>query len=125
VRLFVSEYVIDEIRALDGKIPAKYAVTQAQINELADQVSLFGIFVVSVPSVYTHSTDPADSHYVDLAAATDSSLIVSRDRHLLNLMDEKRDDAKDFRLRFPQILIVTPDVFARTLRDEEGSRTPV
>ena len=116
MRLFVSEYVVREIGELDGKIPAKYGVTQAQVNDLADQVSLFGVFVSEVPSVYRHPHDPDDSHYIDLAVATNSKLIVSRDRHLLNLMDRKRSDAIQFKRQFPQISIITPDVFAEQLR---------
>jgi len=119
VRLFVSAYVVQEIRELDGKIPAKYGVTSAQVNDLADEVSLFAILVSAVPSVYRHPHDPDDSHYVDLAVATDSKLIVSRDRHLLNLMDEKRADAKQFRRQFPRIQVLTPDTFAEQLRAEE------
>jgi putative PIN family toxin of toxin-antitoxin system len=118
VRLFVSDYVVREIRDLDGKIPAKYGVTSQQVNDLADEVSLFGVFVSNIPSVYLHPRDPDDSHYVDLAVATDSKLIVSRDRHLLNLMDDKRPEAQDFRRRFPRIAVLTPDVLTALLRAE-------
>jgi hypothetical protein len=45
--------------------------------------------------------------------------VTLHDRHLLNLMDEKRADAKAFRQAFPQIVILSPDAFARQLRAEE------
>jgi len=118
VRLFVSEYLVGEIRELDRKIPAKYEVTFQQVNDLADQLILFGTFVHVVPSVYHHPYDPDDSHYVDLAIATNSSLVVSRDRHLLDLMDQSRTDGKDFFQRFPHLKVVTPDNFVRQLRAE-------
>ena len=122
VRLFVSEYLVTEIRELDGKIPAKYGVTHQQVNELADQVILFGTFFSEVPSVYRHPHDPDDSHYVDLAVATNSALIVSRDRHLLNLMDDLRPEARDFKSRFPSLSVLAPEVFVQQLRAEAKKR---
>jgi putative PIN family toxin of toxin-antitoxin system len=119
VQLFVSEYLVNEIRELDRKIPAKYGVTSQQVNDLADQIILFGTFISIVPSVYQHPHDADDSHYVDLAVATDSTLIVSRDRHLLNLMDLNRLEAKDFQRRFPGLTVLTPEDFVRQLRAED------
>jgi predicted nucleic acid-binding protein len=119
VRLFVSEYVINEIRELDGKIPAKYSVTSQQVNDLADQVALFGIFVPDVPTVYGFPFLPDRWHYENLAVETKSDFIVSRDRHLLNLMEPVRTDGEDFRRRFPSISILTPESFLQMLRAKE------
>jgi putative PIN family toxin of toxin-antitoxin system len=119
VQLFVSEYTIGEIRELDRKIPSRYGVTRQQLDDLADQVILFGTFVSVVPSVYLHPHDPDDSHYVDLAIATNSTLIVSRDRHLLNLMDASRSDGKEFKDRFPDLTILTPENLIQQLLAQE------
>jgi putative PIN family toxin of toxin-antitoxin system len=120
IRLFVSDYVVEEIRQLDGKLPAKYGVTSQQINDLADQVILFGTFVMDVPSVYVHTIDPDDSHYVDLAVATQSTFIVTRDRHLLNLVDLTRPESAEFTRRFPNIAIVAPDSFVRKIQEQHA-----
>jgi len=121
VRLFVSDYVLAEIRELPRKIPPRYGVTAESADELASDLVKFATVVSSAPSVYVHPHDPDDSHYVDLAVATNSSLIVSRDRHLLKLMDVTRPEARDFRRRFPGIDVLSPDAFAQQLRDEEAS----
>jgi putative PIN family toxin of toxin-antitoxin system len=118
VRLYVSPYVLDEIRELPPKILAKYAVTQDQAAELADEIVTFATVVTDAPTIYTHPHDPHDSHYIDLAVATHSKLIVSRDRHLLNLMDQQRPEAREFRRRFPDLIVLPPDTFARQLRQE-------
>jgi predicted nucleic acid-binding protein len=120
VLLFVSDYLVREIRELEQKIPARYGVTPRQVNDLADQVILFGTFISDILSVYRHPHDPDDSHYVDLAIATNSTLIVSRDRHLLNLMDESRSDGKDFKQRFPDLEIMTPENLLQKIRIEQG-----
>ncbi|HMD53414.1 MAG TPA: putative toxin-antitoxin system toxin component, PIN family [Phycisphaerae bacterium] len=118
ISLFVSDYLVREIIELYSRIPARYGVTRRQINDLADQVSLFGTFVWPVPSVYTHPIDPDDSPYVDLAMAANARIIVSRDRHLLNLMDQAKPEGREFKRLFPTIMVVTPDAFAMQLRAE-------
>ena len=119
VRLFVSDYVVREIRELHAKIPAKYGVTRQQVNDLADEACVFGLFIQEVPSVYKHPDDPADSHYVDLAVATSSELIVSRDRHLLDLTNPVRPAAIAFRQFFPFVNVLTPEAFVKQLRAEK------
>src|SRR5258705_493398 len=75
--------------------------------------------VEDAPPIYTHPIDPDDSIYINLAVATQSMLIISRDRHLLNLMDVQRSEGKSFHSLFPQLVIMPPDVFAQQLREEE------
>lgn len=118
VRLFISPYVLHEIRELPSKIPPKYGVTPEQAGELADEIVTFATVVNDAPPIYTHPHDPDDSHYIDLAVATHSKLIISRDRHLLNLMDPLRTEAREFRQRFPDLIVLPPDTFARQLRRE-------
>jgi predicted nucleic acid-binding protein len=45
--------------------------------------------------------------------------LVSRDRDLLDLMDESRVDGADFRARYPNIKIIEPVAFLRALADAE------
>jgi putative PIN family toxin of toxin-antitoxin system len=120
LQLFVSQYVIDEIRDLYRKIPSRYGVTLDQINNLADDVTASAVFISAVPSVYLHPHDPNDSHYVDLAVATKSNLIVSRDRHLLQLMDATRGEGRDFLRRFPGISVIAPHELLVKLRENNA-----
>jgi putative PIN family toxin of toxin-antitoxin system len=115
VLLFVSPFVLAEVREIHEKLPAKYGVTAEQTEELARSVASFGTIVADVPDVYSHPFDPDDSYYVNLAAKTDSQLIVSRDRHLLNLMDSSRPEGRDFQLRFPALSIIDPVELLREL----------
>jgi predicted nucleic acid-binding protein len=120
VQLFANTYIIHEILALPLKIPRRYGITLEDAVELADEVREIATIVDDAPSVYVHPVDPSDSTYIDLALATASKLIISRDRHLLNLMDAKRPDGKHFRSIFPQLVIMPPHEFAKQLREEEA-----
>jgi predicted nucleic acid-binding protein len=92
------------------------AVTAPRIEEFVTEILKIAVFTPSVPVVYTHPYDPDDSNYVNLAAATQSRLIVSRDRDLLNLMDEKRKEGREFRTLFPSLRIMDPPAFLVELR---------
>jgi len=69
---------------------------------------------VNVPQRYTHPVDPKDSAYINLALATDSELVVSRDRHLLSLMDGTTPEGCSFQRRFPQTRSEAGRVSGRT-----------
>src|SRR3954469_9927433 len=119
VQLFASSAILQEIRELPLKIPARHGVTIKLAERLADKVRAHAIIVDDAPRVYTHPIDPDDSMYVDLAVATQSKLIVSRDRHLLNLMDLRRPEGQTFHALFPDLVVLPPHVFAQQLRAEE------
>jgi len=117
--LFVSPFVLAEIREIHLKLPPKYGITQEHTDELARAVLLFATIVTDVPDVYRHPHDPDDSAYVNLALKSNASLIVSRDRHLLMLADSGREEGRDFQARFPSLRILDPVAF---LRDVEQPR---
>lgn len=113
VLLFVSPFVLAEIREIHLKVPAKYGVTAEQTDELARAVALTATIVTDVPDVYHHPYDPDDSHYVNLALKVAARLIVSRDRHLLMLADPTRKEGLEFQSRFPELRILDPVQFLR------------
>lgn len=123
--LFVSPFVMAEIREIHEKLPAKYGVSAEQTDELARYVASFATIISDIPDTYLHPFDPDDSHYVNLAAKTESRLIVSRDRHLFNLMDNSRPEGLVFQSQFPSLRIIDPVEFLRALDEqraaEEGS----
>ena len=114
-RLFLSEYVIREIRELPTKIDVRLGVTPDRVERLLLDLAKYVRFVEHVPEVYVHPHDPDDSPYVDLAIASGSSLIVSRDRHLLDLMDPSREEGRAFRAQFAALRIVDPTSLLREL----------
>ena len=111
IELCTSEYVLDEIRELYLKLPPRAAVTQDDTEDLALQVRSISRVVRTVPPVFTHPIDRDDSEYVNLAIATESAVVISRDRHLLRLSDPAIDWSKDFRSRYPTIRFLTPEQF--------------
>src|SRR5215212_482835 len=124
VRLFASSRILLEVQALPFKISRQYDITIEDAAQLAEEIRKIATIVDNAQPLYVHPIDPDDSEYINLALATNSELIVSRDRHLLNLMDVQRPHARDFHKRFPQLLILSPDQFARQLREEERQANP-
>ena len=80
-----------------------------------------GTLIEIIPEVYRHPIDPDDSHYVNLALACNAKLLVSRDNHLLNLMDPKRPEGRDFLNSFPTIEILPPESLLKELKEYRPS----
>lgn len=95
VFLFASAVVLEEIRQLHQKIPAKYGVTAEQTDQLATSVASFATIISDVPELYRHPIDPDDSHYVNQAAKVSARLVVSRDRQRRRDGGDKRSPARD------------------------------
>lgn len=64
-----------------------------------------------MPAVISHSRDPDDEPYLNLALAARAHYLVSRDNGLLDLMQNE-----DFRSRYPELRIVEPIDLLRDLR---------
>jgi putative PIN family toxin of toxin-antitoxin system len=80
--------------------------------------------VAPVAQVFTYARDPKDEKYVNLAVAAGARYLVTWDKDLLDLMDENRPEGKDFRQRFPGLLILNPPAFLHELRQQEGVSPP-
>ncbi|MGI9455057.1 MAG: putative toxin-antitoxin system toxin component, PIN family, partial [Aeoliella sp.] len=108
--LFLSEYIVAELRdvCLRPKIAAKFDISLARLDDYEARLKSCSTLVDDVPHVFSYERDPKDEHYVDLAIATNSELVVSRDKDLLALADSEDPVARDFRTRFPEIKIITP-----------------
>ena len=70
-----------------------------------------GNLVLHAPHVFSFPRDPDDEPYVDLAIATQSSFLVSRDSDLLDLM---KDEAS--RTAYPGLTILDPVAFLSQVR---------
>ena len=109
LRLFWSDYVLGEIRRIAEKpTPRKLGITREMTEKLIALLFPVAHWIDAPPSVYQHPFDPKDSHYVDLAVSTTSSVIVSSDRHLLNLMKIERAEGAAFLKLFPNIKVYQP-----------------
>lgn len=113
--LHVSPFVLQEISELPGKLPARHGLTAERVETLIAQVREFAVVVTDVPERFTHPADPKDSAYINLALATNSELVVSRDRHLLTLMDDSTPDGRSFKRQFPDLRVLKPVEFLKEL----------
>jgi len=110
VTLFIADFVISEIREIPNKpTPAKAGVTLKKVEDLVQMLLAKAEFVSEVPPVFIHPIDPDDSDYVNLALAVDAKLIVSRDRHLLNLNNPAKPWSANFRARYPDMRIISAE----------------
>ena len=69
------------------------------------------VVLTEVASAFSLERDPKDEPYLDLAVAAGARYLVSRDRDLLDLMDDPQ-----FRQRFPDLIIVDPPAFLQAIR---------
>jgi putative PIN family toxin of toxin-antitoxin system len=104
-----SDYVLQEVRELPGKLPTKLRVTSDLVESFILDLAPHVEYVDSVGQDYVNPFDRDDSHYVNLAVAARAAFVVSRDGDLVRLMDVVRPEGMEFRRRFPDIQIVTPE----------------
>jgi putative PIN family toxin of toxin-antitoxin system len=116
VELFASEQIMAELREMPGRERLrKLGLSIASVEKHIARLAAFCRFITVVPSVFVHPIDPDDSLYVDLAVAVGAKIIVSRDRHLLNLIQPSIEWSKEFRERFPELRIVSVETFLAQL----------
>lgn len=122
VLLFCSTYVIDEIRRIAARtdLRQKFGITDARVSLLIESVEKVATFVNTVPETFTYPRDPSDAHYINLALATSSACIVTRDKDLLDLVDPSKPEAREFMRRFPDLRILEPtELLAELARSPE------
>jgi putative PIN family toxin of toxin-antitoxin system len=117
VLLFTSDAIYIEIRDLANKpIGIERGLTVEFLEAFIIRLRTFATHVDSVPDIYTHPVDADDSCYVNLALAIGAKLIVSRDRHLLNLTNSAKPWSAEFRRRFPTFRVLQPHEYLTDLR---------
>jgi len=122
-RLLVSEWVIREIGELPDKGPLRgLGVTEERVAGLIATLGDVAVRIDCPTAVFEHPIDEDDSAYINLAIAGAADVIVSRDKHLLNLMNPAKPWSADFRAPFSQVRVMTPDAFLQELRDEIGEQ---
>ncbi len=80
LHLVWSDYVLQEIRELPGKLPAKLNVTPERVEAFLLDVAPHVEYVVEVPNMYENPFDIDDSHYINLAVSAKATVITSRDK---------------------------------------------
>lgn len=116
--LYVSQPVLDEVRDVLArpKVRAKNPLlTDARVEALLQGLERRATLLTEVPPHFTYPRDPKDEKYVNLAVAAGANYLVSRDKDLLDLMEEGRPEGLEFRARFPSLTILDPVSFLRVL----------
>jgi predicted nucleic acid-binding protein len=86
VTLYIADFVLWEIREISNKpTPAKAGVTAKKAEDMVQMLLAKAEFITDIPAVFVHPIDEDDWGHVNLALVAGAKLIVSRDRHLLNL----------------------------------------
>ncbi len=120
IALFIADFVISEIRDIPNKpTPSKAGVTPKKVEDLVQLLLVKAEYVSEVPAVYVHPIDADDSGYVNLALIAGAKLIVSRDRHLLNLNNPAKPWSADFRNRFPDLRIISAEQLLVEIRQAD------
>lgn len=117
--LFVSQEIIEEIRAVFSKpkiLKHNPQVTVGFIESFLTRISETATVRDFVPKQFSLSRDPKDEKYINLAVNENVDFLVSRDRDLLDLMTDYSDEAKEFRQRFRGLTVISPAAFLERLK---------
>ncbi len=109
VTLFVSDAVLAEIRDVLNRPRIRQQfpkLSDRLVNALLQKIERQAIPIKNVPEEYHFERDPKDERYINLALVTKAMFLVSRDNDLLDLMKATTPDAKNFRLRYPALIIL-------------------
>jgi uncharacterized protein len=77
------------------------------------------VVFADVPKAFTLERDPKDEPYLNLAVAAGARYLVSRDKDLLDLMNDP-----SFRQRCPDLTILEPAAFLQAIADQEPQHRP-
>jgi putative PIN family toxin of toxin-antitoxin system len=104
--LCVSPQILEEVSEVlqRPKLQAKFPnLTPARTALFLQNVRAKAIMASDVPKVFTYPRDTDDEPYVNLAIVTAAKFLVSRDKDLLDLMNDA-----DFRTLYPSLTILDP-----------------
>jgi uncharacterized protein len=127
VELYLSKETIDEIEDVltRPKFRNRFsALTNEMIQTFLDDIKAKAIIFRSVPSHFNYTRDPKDEKYINLAVKAEADFIVSRDKDLLDLMNDFSVEAKEFRQKFRPLKVVQPIEFLQIVQAADLSLKP-
>jgi putative PIN family toxin of toxin-antitoxin system len=117
VILVISPVILAELREatarprLIQKLKLRAERTEAYLASLQRA----GWILQGFAETFVYARDPDDAHYINLAVASDTKLIVSRDNDLLELMDRSKPESAQFQEQFPMLRILDPVSFLKEI----------
>jgi putative PIN family toxin of toxin-antitoxin system len=94
-------------------------LTDERVANFLKDIQAQAIFFEEIPEAFVYARDPDDEPYVNLAIVAKASHLVTWDKDLLDLMNEGLPEGRDFRQRFPQLVILDPVAFLQELRQHK------
>jgi putative PIN family toxin of toxin-antitoxin system len=95
-------------------------VTDRQVEAGLARFDALAVMVPNAPQYVAYSRYPDDEPVINLAIHVHAGYIVSRDRDLLDLMDDDNPDGRYFTRHFPWLSILAPVAFLRAIRIRAG-----
>lgn len=113
VSLYFSPQVLEEIRDVTSrpKLVRRFQIRPERVQVLMENLPTCGVLVPFVQTIWSYERDPDDAHYVNLAITSEARLVVSRDRDLLDLMEDANADGQRLRHAYPDFRVLTPPAF--------------
>ena len=121
VTLFMSAAILEEAKDVFRRSATRMRfpkLTADKVDQFLLKIATLSTLVQDVLPLPLTSRDPTDEMYLQLAAATQSPFIVSRDNDLLDLMKDET-----FRKAYPTLAIVDPPSFLVHVRSEIAKTT--
>jgi len=116
VTLFLSTAILDEARDVFSRPATRKRfpkLTEEKSERFLLKVASIATLINDVPTATNLPRDPKDEAYLNLAIATQSSFLVTRDRDLLDLRTDE-----GFQGLYPWLTIIDPQAFAAHIRAE-------
>jgi putative PIN family toxin of toxin-antitoxin system len=116
--LITSPQTVAELRGLLARpnIRKKFPhLTDEAAEKFIAEIERISTSVENVPRAFEYPRDPKDEPYINLAIAADVDYLTSRDKDLLDLMEDR-----DFTTRFPGLRVLAPVSLLRELETEQA-----
>jgi putative PIN family toxin of toxin-antitoxin system len=114
VKLFISAALLEEVRDVLSRPDFRKAfptLTDENVQNFLEHLVDKGHTVEDIPAAYRLNRDPDDEPFVNLAIASQAAFLVSRDKHLLDVMNDVA-----FRKAYPALTILDPVAFLKHVR---------
>jgi putative PIN family toxin of toxin-antitoxin system len=126
--LYTSPETLAEAREVlcRPKIREKFAgrLTDAKVDELLGHLGRHSAFIADVPKVFSLGRDPKDEAYINLALVAGAAYIVSRDKDLLDLMNEGNVEGQALRALSPLLRVADPVRFLTAVAPPPSEASP-
>ena len=94
-------------------------ITDSQVEAGLALLDDKAIRIPNPPPRISYARDPKDEPVINLAIHVRANYIVTRDKDLLDLMDETLESGRDFCALFPYLSVLDPIAFLRQIQGRE------